>query len=423
MSPHPGRRRARWAALGASLAVALAAGVVPTWSSLTASAGSAGSSSYVPITPCRLLDTRPAPDNVGSRSTPLGPLTTLTATAWGENGRCTIPAGATGLSMNIAVVNATAASFLTVFPADRARPLAANLNWEGGQAPTPNAVTAALSSSGELSFYNLAGEVDLVVDVAGYYEPSGNGPAGPTGLQGPTGPPGPFGPTGPAGEMSIVPQVIRVATSGGDFTSVSAALSSITDNGPAHPYLITVAPGTYDEPTGIAMKDHVDIEGSGRTTTVITRTVAAGNGSFFDSATVRAPSGVMAGMRGLTVRSQLATPATGVDPSTATGIAIMGTGIDISDVVVEVSGTKGDGSAFLWKSGFFIDGAVSPTLRSVDVTIEGSADVNIEVTIRKATGVTIIDLDAAPVRSTTGTARRLDPVPMTAPTRSRCGTR
>ena len=40
---------------------------------LTASAaGSSTASSFVPITPCRLLDTRPASDNVGPRSTPIG---------------------------------------------------------------------------------------------------------------------------------------------------------------------------------------------------------------------------------------------------------------------------------------------------------------------------------------------------------------
>jgi hypothetical protein len=94
--------------------------------------------------------------------------------------------------MNVTVVLPTSASFLTVFPSDDARPLTANLNWVAGQAPTPNAVTVALSSTGSVSFYNLSGTVHLTADIVGYYEPaiSGTGPAGPAGPTGPAGPPG-----------------------------------------------------------------------------------------------------------------------------------------------------------------------------------------------------------------------------------------
>jgi hypothetical protein len=63
--------------------------------------------------------------------------------------------------------------------------------------------------------------------------------------------------------------VIWVAKSGGQFTSVNAALQSIKDNGPAHPYVIMVAPGTYVETTPIIVKNYVDIEGSGRNRTTL----------------------------------------------------------------------------------------------------------------------------------------------------------
>ncbi len=64
--------------------------------------------------------------------------------------------------------------------------------------------------------------------------------------------------------------VITVAKSGGDFTSVQAALDSITDAGAANPYLIRVAPGVYDG--RVTMKSYVDIEGSGEAVTKLTRT-------------------------------------------------------------------------------------------------------------------------------------------------------
>ena len=160
-----GGSRSHWAALGAAIAVTLGTGGV-----LTSSASApAAPSSFVPITPCRLLDTRPAPDNVGPRSAPLGAHTTFTAMAWGVNGNCVIPAGATALSMNLAAVNPTASSYMTVFPADSSLPLAANLNYIAGQPPTPNSVTAALSTDGRISFYNLTGTVDIAVDVVGYF--------------------------------------------------------------------------------------------------------------------------------------------------------------------------------------------------------------------------------------------------------------
>lgn len=158
--------RARWAALGAAAAVALGGGGL-----LTADAGldSGERAVFVPIAPCRLFDTRPAPDTVGARNTALAPGDTFTAQVTGTNGNCTLPAGAVAVTMNVVVVSPTADSFLTVFPADVARPLASSLNWEAGQAPTPNAVTVELSATGAVNFYNLACQVHVAVDVVGYH--------------------------------------------------------------------------------------------------------------------------------------------------------------------------------------------------------------------------------------------------------------
>jgi predicted regulator of Ras-like GTPase activity (Roadblock/LC7/MglB family) len=158
--------RSRWAAIGASIAVTFGAGGL---FSASASTSSGERAVFVPIPPCRLLDTRPAPDNVGPRSTPLAPGETFVAATRGTNGNCTLPADAVAVSMNVTIIQPSAASFLSVFPADASRPLAASLNWVGGQAPTPNAIMTRLAADGRIAFYNLAGTVHLAADVNGYY--------------------------------------------------------------------------------------------------------------------------------------------------------------------------------------------------------------------------------------------------------------
>jgi hypothetical protein len=193
--------RTRWAAIGAAVAVSFGGGAVAI---IAHAAGQAAPSSLVTMVPCRLMDTRPA-TNVGPRATPLGPNDTYVVTVRGDNGNCSVPSSAVAVSMNVTAVNATAGSFLTVFPADApSRPVASSLNYEAGQAPTPNSVTVQLSSDGKIAFYNLAGNVEVIADIVGYYEPSVTGPAGAAGPAGPSGPAGAQGIQGPVGPLPTV---------------------------------------------------------------------------------------------------------------------------------------------------------------------------------------------------------------------------
>jgi hypothetical protein len=158
------RRRATLAAT-AIVAAVVCGSTLPA----SASVNSGDRSVYVPITPCRVMDTRPGPSNVGGRTTPLAANDTHTITVLGSTTPCNVPLDASAVAMNVTVVNPTAGSFLTVYPADASKPLASSLNWGAGQGATPNAVTSDVSADGRVSFYNNGGYVDVIADIVGYY--------------------------------------------------------------------------------------------------------------------------------------------------------------------------------------------------------------------------------------------------------------
>ncbi len=163
--------RTRWAAAGAALAVTF--GAVGLGGLNVASAGLSDGDRpvFVPIDPCRLVDTR-ASIAVGPKVSPLGPGETYTVTAHGENGECTgaskIPTDAVSLALNVTAVAPTANTFLTLWGGG-ANPGTSNLNPRAGGAPTPNSVNTPLSDSGTFNIFNNSGNVNVIVDVNGYY--------------------------------------------------------------------------------------------------------------------------------------------------------------------------------------------------------------------------------------------------------------
>ena len=162
-----GLMRSRWAAIGAAVAVSFGAGGLFT----VLAAPSTASSEYTAISPCRLVNTR-SPGTIGPKSTPFTAGQTFTFAVRGTNGQCVIPSAATAVTANITVVNATAQSFLTVFPADVGLPNASTINWKANQTPLANGATLALSAAGEINVNNNAGTVDVIIDITGYFQPS-----------------------------------------------------------------------------------------------------------------------------------------------------------------------------------------------------------------------------------------------------------
>lgn len=159
--------RTRWAALGAAVAVSVGAGGIGL---VGATISDGERAVLVTIEPCRLLDTRPG-SQVGPRPAPIGGGEVYEVEALGVSGECDVDTDASGLALNVTALNATAPTFVGIFPADAdGVPEVSNLNTGPGQPPTPNSVTTKLSDDGEFSIYNAFGNVDIIVDIAGYYE-------------------------------------------------------------------------------------------------------------------------------------------------------------------------------------------------------------------------------------------------------------
>lgn len=109
---------------------------------------------------------------------------------------------------------------------------------------------------------------------------------------------GATGATGAKGAAAPAPaNVIWVAASGGNFTSVRLAMNSISGVGQ---YVINVAPGTYIETAPIIMKNNVDLVGSGQGRTTITCACAQGLNPGLHS-TVYAGGDINGGIRDLTL--------------------------------------------------------------------------------------------------------------------------
>jgi hypothetical protein len=122
-------------------------------------------STYVGISPIRVLDTR---DGTGTAGTigRLGAGATLDLTVAGVAG---VPAsGVTSVVLNVVVTEPVGPeSYLTLFPAGTARPLASNLNFVAGET-VPNLVIVRVQN-GKVSIYNNLGSTHVAADVQGWY--------------------------------------------------------------------------------------------------------------------------------------------------------------------------------------------------------------------------------------------------------------
>lgn len=121
---------------------------------------------YYPLSPCRLVDTR------GATSTNGGPgFTTDSSRNFTVRGLCGVPTTAKAVSLNVTVTQATAPSWLAVWPSGGTRPNVSMINFESSDPALANGIIVGVSTNAQdLSVYNNFGSVHVIIDVTGYFQ-------------------------------------------------------------------------------------------------------------------------------------------------------------------------------------------------------------------------------------------------------------
>lgn len=122
-----------------------------------------GGTSYHPLAPTRVLDTR---SGVGGRAGPVLAGTSLTLPVAGT-GRV-VPAGARAVVMTLTATESTNPTVVTAYPAGSALPGTSDLNVARGTTYA-NLVVVPLGAAGGVSLYSSTANVQLVGDVLGWF--------------------------------------------------------------------------------------------------------------------------------------------------------------------------------------------------------------------------------------------------------------
>ncbi len=125
-----------------------------------------GATSYHPLDPARLLETRPGLPTIDTQSIGAGLLPAGTVTELTVDGRGGVPTNAATAVLNVTVTGTVAPGFITVYPCGIPTPLASNLNYGIGTT-VAIATIVQVGSNGKVCLFN-SGATQLVVDVNGY---------------------------------------------------------------------------------------------------------------------------------------------------------------------------------------------------------------------------------------------------------------
>jgi hypothetical protein len=132
-----------------------------------------GLQSFVPVTPCRLVDTR---INQGGSTLPANSTRRFTV-----GGVCGVPLSASAYSLNVTVIPQGSLFYLTIWPAGQAQPTVSTLNDAAGLIMANAAVVpAGISGAATLGKVDVfvTDNTDLILDINGYFAPPSVVPSG-----------------------------------------------------------------------------------------------------------------------------------------------------------------------------------------------------------------------------------------------------
>ena len=121
---------------------------------------------FVPITPCRVADTRKPNGPFGGPQIPGGGTRDFII----PNSACGVPSTAQAYSLNVAVVPAGPLGYLTVWPAGQAQPVASTLNSLDGRIKS-NAAIVPAGTGGAITVF-ASNPTQVVLDINGYFVPA-----------------------------------------------------------------------------------------------------------------------------------------------------------------------------------------------------------------------------------------------------------
>jgi hypothetical protein len=123
-------------------------------------------SSFVPLVPGRLLDSRSGSVTVDGQSQGIGLRGAGSVTELQVSGRHGVPGDASAAVLNVTVTGAQGDGFVTVWPCGTPMPNASSLNFVSGQT-IPNAVITKIGAGGKVCLYTTAATF-LIADINGY---------------------------------------------------------------------------------------------------------------------------------------------------------------------------------------------------------------------------------------------------------------
>src|ERR1039458_4556915 len=123
-------------------------------------------SRFIPLTPCRIADTRNAAGPFGGPSMVGGVSRDFNI----PSGACSVPSTALAYSLNVAVVPAGPLGYLTLWPTGQTQPLASTLNSLDGRIKS-NAAIVPAGTGGSISVFP-SNTTDVVLDINGYFVPA-----------------------------------------------------------------------------------------------------------------------------------------------------------------------------------------------------------------------------------------------------------